>query len=108
MENWENLVLKGLLMLVTAPAWYPFLKAVWEELNESMAEEGGLFGRMPTSRELEEIERDKRGRPEPLVHEPWPSPEQRMSSRKTLGARESKSAQPSKPTPGRSPRRRGF
>ena len=106
MEDWENLVLKGLLMLCTAPAWYPFLKAVWEELNQSMAEEGGLFGRMPTARELEEIEREKLGRPDSLVHEPWPTAEERMSGRKTMGAGDS--GKGGAPAPKSPTRRRGF
>jgi len=111
METWQNLLLKAVLMLVTAPAWYPFLKAVWEELNDSMAEEGGLFGRPPTARELEEIEQEKRYKRDPLIHEPWPSREERMRGRKTMGGKsgggddadEGAARGPSRPV-----RRRGF
>jgi hypothetical protein len=70
-EDLQNLFLKGLLVLLTSPLWYPLLRAVWEEFNEAMAEEGGVFGRTPTARELEDIRRSRASRPDPLVHEPW-------------------------------------
>ncbi len=84
MRDFDEMLLKGLLVLLTAPVWFPFLKAVWEELNEAMADEGGLFGRMPTHKELEVLERGKRGKEDALVHEPWLTPEQRMAGRRTL------------------------
>jgi len=84
MEDFDELLIKGLLVLLTSPVWYPFLKAVWEELNEAMADEGGLFGRMPTPKELEEIERERRGKADALLHEPWPTSDQRMAGRRTL------------------------
>lgn len=84
MEDLDKLILKALLVILTAPAWYPFLKAVWEEFNQAMAEDGGLFGRLPTPRELEQIEREKLGKPDPLVHEPWLTAEERMAGRRTM------------------------
>lgn len=84
MEDLDKLLLKALLVLVTAPAWYPFLKAVWEELNEAMADEGGLFGRLPTAKELEDIERERLGKPDPLIHEPWLTREERMAGRRQM------------------------
>ncbi len=71
LDDFLNLLVKGLLVLVTAPLWYPLVKAVWEEFNEAMAEEGGLFGRQPTARELEDVRRARATRPDPLVNEPW-------------------------------------
>jgi len=71
LDDFLNLLVKGLLVLVTSPLWYPLVKAVWEEFNEAMAEEGGLFGRHPTARELEDVRRERASRPDPLVSEPW-------------------------------------
>ena len=88
MTEINAIILKLLLVLVTAPAWYPFLKAVWQELNEAMADEGGLFGRIPNARELEEVEREKATKEDPLVHEPWPTHEQRLAGRRQFRARD--------------------
>ena len=111
MEDWENTALRGFLVLATAPAWVPFMRALWEELNEAMADEGGLFGRIPTNLELEEITREKRRRPAPLIHAPWPTPGQRMQGRRTMGLtdKDKGPGNPNAPPKLRGPtRRRGF
>ena len=33
-----------LIILLTAPIWVPIARALWTELNEGLASEGGLFG----------------------------------------------------------------
>ena len=63
------------LLIVTAPLWVPFLKALWEECNDSLREEGGLFGFELTPAQLERINREKGAFQSPLVHEPWDAPE---------------------------------
>jgi hypothetical protein len=36
---------KLLFLLLTAPIWFPVVKAMWKELQFALAPEGGLFGR---------------------------------------------------------------
>ncbi len=114
MSDFNMLLIKLLLVLITAPAWWPFLRAVWEEFNEAMADEGGLFGRIPSAHELVDIERERQGKQESLVHEPWPTDQEREAGRRQMSSpgRES-SAQGGRPAgPGRprssSPARSGF
>ena len=40
-ENWA----KGILLLVTLPLWGPMVRALWRELQEVLAPEGGLYGK---------------------------------------------------------------
>lgn len=44
-----NLPLLGklLVVLILAPAWLPIVKALWQEVNDSLVEEGGIFGKVP-------------------------------------------------------------
>ena len=58
------------VVIVTAPVWYPFVKALWLEFKESMREHGGLLGDPPSARQMLEIERDKARREDALVNEP--------------------------------------
>ena len=86
-EELQNLFIKGVFVLLASPLWFPLVKAVWEEFNEAMAEEGGLFGRPPSPRELEKIEQERALKPEPLIHEPWSTrEEQRREARSGGGA----------------------
>ena len=87
MTEINAILFKLLLVVVTAPAWLPFLRAVWQELNQSMADEGGLFGRIPNARELEEVERKKATWDDPLIHESWPTMEERMAGRRRFQER---------------------
>ena len=101
LEELQNLFIKGVFVLLASPLWFPLMRAVWQEFNEAMAEEGGLFGRPPTGRELEEIRRARRLRPEPLVHEPF--------SPREAGRRPATPPRPSAPRASeRAPRRAGF
>lgn len=45
------------LVILLAPYWIPFFKALWHSLNDSLREEGGLFGRAPTPEQMRDIER---------------------------------------------------
>ena len=36
--------LRYLVVLLAAPLWYPFMKAIWREMNRSLADEGGILG----------------------------------------------------------------
>jgi hypothetical protein len=64
-------ILRWVLLLGAAPIWIPFLRILWRDFNEALREEGGLFGRAPTPRELEQIRREKLTQPDTLVSEPW-------------------------------------
>ncbi|MCB9915437.1 MAG: hypothetical protein H6828_09850 [Planctomycetes bacterium] len=108
MSDLQAFFLKGFLVLASAPFWWPFLKAVWQELNESMEDEGGLFGRPPTQKELQVLERERQGREDPLVHEPWPDAEERLRGRRRLGARPAGAAAPRGDARAAGPRRAGF
>jgi len=76
-------LLRWILLIGAAPIWWPFLRALWRDFDEALAEDGGVFGRAPSARELEEIRRKKAGRPDPLISEPWvrrDTPHERGSS----------------------------
>lgn len=61
---------KYAMIVCAAPLWLPFVKALWKELNEMLAEEGGLLGRDPSPEELAEIRRRKAERGPTMVSEP--------------------------------------
>jgi hypothetical protein len=64
---------------------------------------------MPTAKELEDIERKSAARPDPLVHEPWLTPEERMSGRRQMRAPAQRgSGKASAPPKAKPPRRGGF
>jgi hypothetical protein len=60
-------VFKYVLVGITFPFWMPFFRALYAELNDALAEEGGLFGRTPTAREIQIIARDPNRSRSPLV-----------------------------------------
>ena len=63
-------ILKYTVLIASAPIWWPFAKALWNDLKDSLREEGGLFGEPPHPRKLEEIRREKELQEDNLVHEP--------------------------------------
>ena len=105
MEDFNAIILKLVLVLVTSPAWYPFLKTVWQEFNKAMADEGGVFGRIPTPQEAEEIARQRRTEENPLIHLPHPTRAERISGRRNF--REQPKDARAGSTAGASPRRAG-
>jgi hypothetical protein len=66
--------IKYALVIVSAPFWWPFVKAAWEELNDSLRDEGGLFGDEPDAQELAELNLEKGTYESPMVSEPWELP----------------------------------
>lgn len=46
---------KYAVVIILAPFWIPFIRELWREFNEMLAEEGGLFGRTLTEEEVAEI-----------------------------------------------------
>ena len=50
----------GVALLITAPLWWPVVKALWKEANKALRRDGGILGHVPDARELREIEREER------------------------------------------------
>jgi len=57
MDDYINLPLLGKLLVVAilAPAWVPIVKALWGEVNDSLVEEGGIFGDTPKKSEAKHL-----------------------------------------------------
>jgi hypothetical protein len=64
-------IIRYLILLALLPIGWPFIKALWRDFNGALREEGGLFGRPPSAREVEKILAEKKREPETLVSEPW-------------------------------------
>jgi hypothetical protein len=90
--NYNNDFVKFLLLLVTAPIWWPFIRELWKELDGSLKAEGGLLG-LPTQGRLTRRTPGALQPPPPaehvtpLVHEPLPPPGQPMRPRQTMSKR---------------------
>jgi len=63
-------VLRWALLIGSAPIWWPFLRTLWRDFNDALREEGGLFGRPPTDRELERLRAERAAQPPTLTSEP--------------------------------------
>lgn len=63
-------IIKYLLLVLTAPLWLPFAKALWEEFNDAMREDGGLWGDDPSAVERERIRAEIANEPPRLLNEP--------------------------------------
>ncbi len=63
-------ILRWVLMIGSAPIWFPFILTLWNDFNDALREEGGLIGEPPSPRELEQIRREQAEKPELLVNEP--------------------------------------
>lgn len=74
-------ILRWVLLIGAAPIWIPFLRILWQDFNQALREDGGLFGATPTPRELEAIRREKLTQPDTLVSEPWVKPGERRATR---------------------------
>jgi hypothetical protein len=109
--NVNTPLVKYAILVLAAPVWWPFVKALWKEFNSILEEEGGLLGRTPDEDQLREIRREKARRESALVRElrdakafePRRRPE--MDGRAGFGP-----ARPGASAPGAAaaPRRRGF
>ena len=47
---------KYVLLALTFQWWFPFLKAIWDDFNDALRDEGGLFGMAPPRKRLEEMD----------------------------------------------------
>ncbi len=66
--NWDTFV-KIVILLVLYPVWWPVLKALYNDFQGALWEEGGLFGREPSERELAELKDRYGGYRSPLRSE---------------------------------------
>ena len=76
-------IVKYTLLVMTAPIWWPFLKALWEELRDALADDGGIFGSPPGPSEVERLRKERAERGDPLVHDPKFQPRGRRRERWT-------------------------
>lgn len=96
MSDLNKTLIKLLFLALSAPLWWPFLKAVWQELNDSLATEGGLFGAKPSPRQAEEIKARQFEAEDPLVNEPLRRPGEDERPSAGMGARRAE-APPTRP-----------
>lgn len=95
------------ILIAGAPFWWPVVRALYEELQEALWKEGGLFGRRLSARELAERARAPRVGNNPLVSEPWAHRRaQRNAGGGTGGARTETGTRAATPLRGAAPR--GF
>ncbi len=69
-EILQSSVLKYTVVFLTMPLWLPFLKALWEDINESLREDGGLLGQPPSPEMLKRMRWERRNEPDLMVSEP--------------------------------------
>lgn len=67
--------LLGILLL--SPLWWPVAKALWRDAEDALRDEGGVFGRTPTAREVAELEQRYGQYESPLISVLRDSPEAR-------------------------------
>ena len=91
---------KWAIVAITAPIWLPFARALWTELNGSLRAEGGVLGRPPTARELEEMNRNLGKHESPLINVTWADFDAQQDSARKSVTRRAGGAAPTK--------RRGF
>ena len=113
--NVNTPIVKYAILLASAPVWWPFLRELWNEFNDILAEEGGLLGRTPPEHEIRRIRAEKARRESALVRElrnakafePKRRPD--MGGTPGFGAPRPGAARPSA-APGATgaPRKRGF
>ncbi len=94
---------KYALIALTAPFWWPFVRALWRELNDSLRDEGGIFGQPLTRGESDRMNKAEGNHETPLVSETWDEHERggAAPSSSRRGPRTS-------PAPAARPRPRGF
>lgn len=63
-------IVKYIILIAAAPLWMPFLRALFEELEAALREQGGLFGEEPSAERLIEIRREIALEEDRVVNEP--------------------------------------
>ena len=97
MDFFQDSNARFLILLLTAPLWLPVARALWEEVNWMLRDEGGVFGQLPNERERVELQKPTTSAEDPLVEDPILTPFDRQRGVRTLGARtEAKSEEESR------------
>jgi len=93
-------VARYLLLAVTSPIWWPFLRELYKEMDNALREDGGLLGRT----------RAPKAGPSayvsPLVSTPFRDPAAERAAPRSVGAAQGK--QQASAAPPVAERRRGF
>ena len=90
---------KLLIIAIFTPMWLPIAKEIWNEVNESLVEDGGFLGKRVDQEEVDRVLRERRQRGASLISERTDG----------LGARRSGARRESgKGRKGPAPKRRGF
>jgi len=98
--NFNSEFIKYLVIALTIPFWLPFVKALLEDFNDALRDEGGLLGYAPPRSKLEEMNRDLGRYDSVLVSEPWERIGARASTGPQTPSARGASAAPQKRTPG--------
>ena len=70
MDDSAKEIFKYLIVILSAPAWIPFIRALGQEVKLCMREEGGFLGKTPNKEKLAEIRREIAREESPMVDEP--------------------------------------
>ena len=77
MEFFQDTGGRLLVLLVTTPLWWPVMRALWDEVNWMLRDEGGVFGPIPAERERRRLLEPLSKTEDPLIEEPILTPQQR-------------------------------
>ena len=69
--NFNTEFIKYVVIGVSFPFWSPFIKALWEDFNDALRDEGGLLGYAPSRQKLDELNRERGDYRSVLVNEPF-------------------------------------
>ena len=89
-----------LILLVTSPLWWPFLRELYKEMDNALREDGGLLGRRT------EPSKSDSAYTSPLVSTPFRDPAAERAAPRSVGPAQGK--QPASSAPPVAERRRGF
>jgi hypothetical protein len=97
-----DFIAKLLIIAVFTPMWLPIVKELWNEVNESLVDEGGVLGKDADEQEAQRVLRERAREGASLVSDPvaGPGSGRRSSARPQAGGRRGR-ARPA-------PKRRGF
>ena len=84
---WAERILKFTVLLVTAPIWIKILRAMFDEVQSTLRDEGGLFGKNYSRREREKIEEKYGPKQISLTTTTWEQHRREQDMRKRRGGR---------------------
>lgn len=63
--------MKLLFIALLSPLWWPVARTLWNDAQDALREEGGLFGRTPSPRELARLRKERGDYQTPLLNVPF-------------------------------------